>query len=87
MTRMMTTEPGEQLPGSLEPERTDTMENFTKRDWIMVRDALRWFSDNQEQAAITTPEDVRELSASFNTWRRRLADEIESKHITTDNLQ
>ena len=59
------------------------MEHFTKRDWVMVRDALRWFSDQQEQAAEKLPpeaEDAKRLSAEFNAWRRGLANDIETAH-------
>lgn len=57
------------------------MDTFTKQDWVMIRDALRWFSDQQEAARAGIPEnEITRLGAQFDAWRRRLADEIEQGH-------
>jgi hypothetical protein len=59
------------------------MEKWTTNDWIMVRDALRWYSDQQERAARNIPNDpMRKLSDDFNAWRRRLADEIQEEKLS-----
>lgn len=57
------------------------MDAFTKQDWVMIRDALRWFSDQQERARAGMPEsEITKLGGEFDAWRRRLADEIETAH-------
>lgn len=55
--------------------------NWTTQDLIMARDALRWFSDQQEAARANIPAEAAEIhkaGAGLDAWRRRLADDLDA---------